>query len=100
MSFGAWFFTARWIVIAGILAISLTAKIPSSKCHCQDPVKSQKELCPFGVLRNLAMLEPRIETPKLFAFSSLFTQALSDEFGEILLSRTTPSFSARAPPLT
>ncbi len=41
-----------------LLAIFLAAKVPSSKCHCQDPVKSKKEICPFGVLRSLSIVEP------------------------------------------
>ena len=47
---------ARGIALI-LFAIFLSAKIPSSKCHCHDPEKSKKVVCPFGVLRTLTFVE-------------------------------------------
>lgn len=40
-----------------ILAVALTSRIPTSKCHCNDPGNTKKEFCPFGALRSFAPLQ-------------------------------------------
>ena len=67
-------FSKTFRILSGTLAlfiavIFLVSKVPSSKCHCHDPVKSKKEVCPFGVLRTLTTVQtvapPNLELPSL-----------------------------------
>ena len=92
-------FRAAALLVSGILlAIFLVAKIPSSKCHCRDPIKSQKELCPFGVLRSLAVV--RIETPLQLALPQLVVRGIDTFSPPVLHSfELVIQASARDPPL-
>lgn len=73
-------------ITALMLCIFLVAKIPSSKCHCRDPIKSKKEACPFGALRNLTITStestlklelPRVLLKALSCYSHLALQSFS-----------------------
>lgn len=83
-----------------LLAIFLVAKIPSSQCHCQDPVKSQEELCPFGVLRTLVVvptLAPDLPLVELIGAFQLLVilnlSTLSETLPPPVKSRDPPSSS-------
>jgi hypothetical protein len=49
-------------ILSVLLVIFLVSKIPSGRCHCSDPIKSKKELCPFGALRALTFVEIKTES--------------------------------------
>jgi hypothetical protein len=94
--------SAKFRVFAGFLAafiliIGLTSKIPSSHCHCKDPVKSKKEACPFGALRTLTFVQPQVTPPVIV----LSVGALAPSFFVELVSALTVitvNVQARAPP--
>lgn len=92
-----WFKPLVLAVSSILLAIFLVAKIPSSKCHCNDPVKSKKELCPFGALRALTAVQTTT-TPKL-ALPSYAIRAVDNfEVCISIESAETPSHRSRGPP--
>lgn len=43
----------RILAATAVLVIALIAKLPSSNCHCNDPVKSAKKICLYAQLRQL-----------------------------------------------
>jgi hypothetical protein len=96
--------STKFRIIAGILAASflvicLSAKIPSSHCHCNDPVKSKKEACPFATLRTLTFVQPTLEMP-LIEFVEV-AQAPAFFYELISVSSLVAlSFDARAPPIS
>jgi len=94
--------SSKFRFLAGFLAtfflvLSLTAKIPSSHCHCKDPVKSKKEACPFGALRTLTFVQPVITDPIVVLVTGVLAQTFFIELVSVSSSIDT-NFQARAPP--
>jgi len=84
-------------IAAFFLVLSLTAKIPSSHCHCNDPVKSKKEACPFGALRALTFAPPVVAPPMMLVEVGELAPAF---FGEMVSVSTDlqVQYHSRAPP--
>jgi len=80
-----------------LLVIFLSAKIPSSHCHCQDPVKSKKEACPFSALRTLTFV-PTVVTPLvILTLTASLPPAYFTQLFRILVTSSI-GVKARAPP--
>ena len=88
----------RILAATAVLVIALIAKLPSSKCHCNDPIKSAKKICLYAQLRQLnsSVLGTdyvRIEIPLLSSFVPILlreTSALAAFFASPL-GRAPPS---------
>lgn len=82
---------------AFILVIGLTSKIPSSHCHCKNPIKSKKEACPFGALRTLTFVQPEVIKPIVVLTIGVLAPSFFSELPSVVTSPLI-SFRARAPP--
>ncbi len=87
----------RILAATAVLVIALIAKLPSSNCHCNDPVKSAKKICLYAQLRQLSSSVLgtdyiRIEVPHL----SNFVPIILRETGALVAFFSSPL--GRAPP--
>jgi len=87
---------ARVITLV-LFAIFLTAKVPSSKCHCNDKSKTTKSACPFGVLRTLTFVQSSV-APQTFTFVTILLADAVHSYTALSGKKVLLETRSRSPP--